>query len=276
METKKIYQQIPLIMADLGPIAKERTNVHHNYAFRGIEDMYNAVQPVMVKHKVFCVPQVTDVKSETFNSQGGKLSYRVQVIVNHKFYAEDGSFVEVIICAEGIDTSDKATNKAVSAAMKYAFIELFSIPTIDVEDGDKTSPEGPKGNTPPPANKRPPAGAKPPVSPKPGPAPSKPNPTPPAAAKANPAPAADPDPNAYGNFKGGFPPPPGAPPADIDQAREAVRIEIQAEKARLKWTNPGLTKFVKDNTGKATVELTTPEMEVVRDAMRRLSPASQQ
>ncbi len=42
---------------------------------------------------------------------------------------------------EGLDNSDKATNKAMSGAMKYALIELFCVPTQDVEDSDRTSPE---------------------------------------------------------------------------------------------------------------------------------------
>ena len=55
----------------------------------------------------------------------------------------DGDSVDVVTLGEGIDTADKASNKAMSAAMKYALIELFSVPTQDVEDGDRTSPEMP-------------------------------------------------------------------------------------------------------------------------------------
>jgi hypothetical protein len=40
-----------------------------------------------------------------------------------------------------LDNSDKASNKAMSGAMKYALIELFCVPTQDVEDSDRTSPE---------------------------------------------------------------------------------------------------------------------------------------
>lgn len=139
--SNEIFALIPKIMGELGSIGKGNTNTHQGYKFRGIEDMYNNIHPVLVKYGVFCVPQVIDSTSESFSNGNGKQSFRVQIRVNHKFYAFDGSFVEVIIAAEGIDTSDKATNKALSAAMKYAFIELLSIPTQDIEDSDRTTLE---------------------------------------------------------------------------------------------------------------------------------------
>jgi len=128
-------------MADIGAVAKGRKNEQQGYMFRGIEDMYQAAHPALVKHKVFCCPQVTESDSQDRVMKNGTPAVRVTLKVAHRFYAPDGSYVEVITCGEGIDTSDKATNKAMSAAMKYAFIELFSIPTQDVEDSDKASPE---------------------------------------------------------------------------------------------------------------------------------------
>lgn len=147
-KTGKIFSLIPKIMADIKPVEKDRTNEFQNYKFRGIDDMYNAIHPALIKHGVFCCPQV--LKSETFeiettdNKGTVKAAYRVLLTVTHKFYADDGSCIEVIIQGEGIDRSDKASNKALSAAMKYAFIELFSIPTADIEDPDRDHPKAGK------------------------------------------------------------------------------------------------------------------------------------
>lgn len=137
----KIYSLISSVMADIKPIGKDQTNQHQKYKFRGIDDMYNSIYPALIKHGVFCCPQVQ--KSETFEIDcgEGKVAFRVLLTIAHRFYAEDGSFIEVITPGEGIDRSDKASNKAMSAAMKYAFIELFSIPTEDIEDSDRESPE---------------------------------------------------------------------------------------------------------------------------------------
>lgn len=144
MNPGKIFSLIPKIMKDLGPIGKDGVNQVQKYKFRGIDQMYNAIQPVLVAHGVFCVPQVIDTRVDVLqgtNAKGEpKISFHVILTVNHKFCADDGSFVEVITVGEGLDTSDKATNKALSGAQKYAFIELFSIPTDDIADSDRDTP----------------------------------------------------------------------------------------------------------------------------------------
>ena len=146
METKagKIYSLIPKIMADIKAIGKDQKNIGQGWKFRGIDQMYSAIQPALIKHGVFCCPQVQ--KSETFEIEAGegKIAFRVILTIAHRFYADDGSYIEVITIGEGIDRSDKASNKAMSAAMKYCFIELFSIPTEDIEDSDRDSPEAGK------------------------------------------------------------------------------------------------------------------------------------
>lgn len=144
MNPGKIFSLIPKVMSDIGSISKGRKNEHQNYKFRGIEDMYNVIQPALIKHGVFCCPQVVDSQNFELTSANGKASCRVLLKISHRFYADDGSYIEVITQGEGIDTSDKASNKAMSAAMKYAFIELFSIPTEDIDDSDSDSPEAGK------------------------------------------------------------------------------------------------------------------------------------
>lgn len=140
----KIFSLIPKIMADIKPIGKDQRNSVQNYKFRGIDDMYNTIHPVLTKHGVFCCPRVINTESSEIDCGDNKTAYRVILTVAHRFYAEDGSCIEVITVGEGLDRSDKASNKALSAAMKYAFIELFSIPTEDMEDSDRESPEAGK------------------------------------------------------------------------------------------------------------------------------------
>ena len=158
----KIYKAINEVMKDLGAIAKGRKNTHQGYAFRGIEDFYNSIHPELSAKGIFIATQVIDKISET-HQKGDKTSFRVMLNVNHKFYAEDGSCVEVITAGEGIDTSDKATSKALSMAMKYAFIQTFSIPTQDMSDPERDSPSVDATN--PIEAKAPPKAAKPAAAP---------------------------------------------------------------------------------------------------------------
>jgi hypothetical protein len=141
-----IYKKISQVMADIGSIGKERQNREQNYKFRGIEDLYNAAQPAMIKHGIFCAPSVLEYQSNEYmtavrgDGSGGKRMQRVIMRVQHRFYAEDGSFVETITSGEGVDQSDKAANKCMSAAFKYALMEIFCVPTEDIEDADRTTP----------------------------------------------------------------------------------------------------------------------------------------
>lgn len=136
-----IYESIHAVMADCGAIAKSSVNPQQNYKFRGIDAVMNALNPALVKNKVFVVPDVLDQKREERQTpRGGTLIYSI-VRVKYTFYAEDGSYVCACVVGEGMDSGDKATNKAMSAAFKYACFQTFCIPTEEMRDSEEDSPE---------------------------------------------------------------------------------------------------------------------------------------
>ena len=133
-----IYESITKIMQEVPSIKKKKKNAQQGFMYRGIDDVMNVFQPLLAKHKVFIVPQVLEQKREDrISSKGSSLIYSVCTI-KYTFYAEDGSFVEAITVGEGMDSGDKATNKAMAIAMKYALFQVFCIPTQD--DPDSTTP----------------------------------------------------------------------------------------------------------------------------------------
>lgn len=132
----KIYQSIISVMEDVGAIGKEKKNQTQGFMYRGIDDVMNALNPAFIKHKVFAVTQVLDQqREERTTAKGGMLIYSI-CKVKYTFYAEDGSNVEVITIGEGMDSGDKATNKAMAIAFKYACFQLFCIPTEEMTDPD--------------------------------------------------------------------------------------------------------------------------------------------
>lgn len=132
----KIYQSIISVMEDVGAIGKEKQNKTQGFMYRGIDDVMNALNPAFIKHKVFAVTQVLDQKrEERTTAKGGMLIYSI-CKVKYTFYAEDGTNVEVITIGEGMDSGDKATNKAMAIAFKYACFQLFCIPTEEMTDPD--------------------------------------------------------------------------------------------------------------------------------------------
>lgn len=132
-------------MAEIGSVAKDQRNAAQGFKFRGIDQFVNALYPALVKHGVFMAPRCVSEKSElrevTRGSGKAGVDKYVSILMEYDFFAEDGSKVTVgPIPAEGFDSGDKATNKALSAALKYALIQTFSIPTEDMAEADKDSP----------------------------------------------------------------------------------------------------------------------------------------
>ncbi len=140
MNDHKIYKAMLAIQNEIDAIGKNKTNAQQGFKFRGIDDVYNTVHPLLSKHGVFSVPRVTNSKYETYVNAKGNRATSVYLAVEYTFYAEDGSSVICAVASEGTDYADKATNKAMSFAHKYAILQIFSIPTDDIIDGDADSP----------------------------------------------------------------------------------------------------------------------------------------
>jgi len=132
METKKVYQAISAVakeMAEKG-ISKDRKNVQQGFQFRGIDQVYNALAPALAKNGLVILPRITErTVTERATQKGGVLFY-VVVKAEFDFVAtEDGSVHTVTTYGEAMDSGDKATNKAMSIAYKYAAFQAFCIPT---------------------------------------------------------------------------------------------------------------------------------------------------
>lgn len=136
-----IYEKMPLVMADLGAIGKERTNSFHKYNFRGIDDVYNACHAVLVKHGVFTIPYVVNHKVDEYVDEKGRRTIHVVAEIEYQFYASDGSTVRCRVLGEGADSGDKACNKAMASAHKYALIQSLCIPTEEQKDSEYDSPD---------------------------------------------------------------------------------------------------------------------------------------
>ena len=101
----------------------------------------NALKPILTKNKIFTVPQVLEQARENkITSNGGELRYSLLKIA-FRFYTTDGSFVEAVTLGEGMDSGDKASNKAMAIAYKYALFQVFCIPTEEMTDPDGESYE---------------------------------------------------------------------------------------------------------------------------------------
>ena len=134
MTQPNIYQAINSIMQDVDAIGKNKKNAQQGYSFRGIDDMYNALQPLFKRHNVFIASNVLESKrEERQTAKGGTLIYTIAKC-QFKFFTIDGSFIESVLEGEAMDSGDKSTNKAMSTALKYALMQMFLIPTEEKLD----------------------------------------------------------------------------------------------------------------------------------------------
>jgi hypothetical protein len=140
--TKAVYKAINAVQIALAKsgIAKDRQA--QTYKFRGIDDVYNAISPLLGEHGLCILPRM--IRRDCQERQTAKGSAIFYVIVEAEFdfvAAEDGSVHVVRTFGEAMDMSDKATNKAMSAAYKYAAMQAFAIPTEGDNDTENQNIE---------------------------------------------------------------------------------------------------------------------------------------
>ena len=144
MEKTSVYKAIAAVSAALSKngISKERKNAIQGYAFRGIDDVLNALAPLLAEHKLVILPRVVSREVSERSGKNGNALFYVAVSMEFEFVsAEDGSSCIVRTVGEAMDSGDKATNKAMSAAYKYAAFQTFCIPTEGDNDADATTHE---------------------------------------------------------------------------------------------------------------------------------------
>jgi hypothetical protein len=133
-----IHVLLGKVMAEIGAVGKDRDNLLQGWKFRGIDDLCNAVHPALVAHGVFVVPEILgDIHvDQVAYGIKGTMAFHVILKVAFHFSAPDGSTVTATMAGEAIDAGDKAANKAMTAAFKYALMQIFCIPTESTPDAD--------------------------------------------------------------------------------------------------------------------------------------------
>ena len=141
---KNVYQCIAQVSGELAKsgISKDNKNLQQGYKFRGIDDIYNALAPMLSEVGLVILPRVISREcTERTTKNGGALFYTVVEVEFDFVSSQDNSKHTVKIYGEAMDSADKSTNKAMSAAYKYMCLETFCIPTEGDNDADATTHE---------------------------------------------------------------------------------------------------------------------------------------
>ena len=140
---EQIYTLMGEAMRKISAVSKDSLNQTQGFKYRGIDAVMNALYPVMSSLGLFIVPEVLEqtreerVSVKTYNNTEKKTTLLYSILkIKYTMYAPDGSNVSCVVIGEGMDSGDKASNKALAVGLKYACFQMFMIPTEDMIDPD--------------------------------------------------------------------------------------------------------------------------------------------
>lgn len=102
-----------------------------SYRYVSVEAVIEKLRPEMIRQQLVLLPVgVEPLTIETFEGKNGGRQNRTQVKYTFKLlHAASGQSEPVVVIGEAIDVGDKSSNKAMTAARKYALVMAFNIET---------------------------------------------------------------------------------------------------------------------------------------------------
>lgn len=120
------------VMAEVRELGKDRrTDSGARFNFRGVDDVMNAVGPVLRKHGVSVVPTAVNHIPETYATKSGTAMRNVTVVVSYAIHGPAGDTMSGAAAGEAADAGDKATPKAMSVAYRTFLLQSLCLPTGD-------------------------------------------------------------------------------------------------------------------------------------------------
>ena len=132
----------------LGVGKDKKTEAGPKYAYRSVDDVINAIEPMLTKAGVITSISYHDVAAEDVsivNQRGeSRNARRIACLQRVKFsHSNDDGVITTLdteAIGEGLDSGDKAANKAMSIAYKYALGLSLPIPFVGKDDPDAEQP----------------------------------------------------------------------------------------------------------------------------------------
>lgn len=138
--TGLIYQRMAAALPDVEAVSKSRKNAEQKYAYRGAEDIMNAIHPVLAKHKIFIVQDWEEmIQKDGESSKGSKFTETTMKMV-FNFTTDDGSSIAVRVPSQGRDYGDMGVYKCMTMAFKYALAFTFCVPFAQLDGAEDKAP----------------------------------------------------------------------------------------------------------------------------------------
>ena len=152
-EIKKmnIYEKMSAITNELGVVAKNlNVDMGKGKSYKAVQekDVLDADKPVEENYRVYSYPKERKVVDygilEKETSYGTTKNMYLRIETTYEFVNLDNpdEKIEMTSYADGIDSGDKATGKAMTYSVKYSLLKAYKIATGDDPDKDASPEKG--------------------------------------------------------------------------------------------------------------------------------------
>lgn len=146
-----VYERLAKVTQEMPAVEKDKNHAQ-GYKYRSIDAICGVVHELFAKHKLTLIPRV--LKSEKVivdrvkNDNVVGKNVHVSMEIEYRLICLDDASELIVgpIMTEGVDPGDKATFKATSMGLKYALIQLFTIPVQNTYDGDASATGKPEAS----------------------------------------------------------------------------------------------------------------------------------
>jgi hypothetical protein len=129
-------QSIVGVMNLVSGVAKRDRNDAQRFNFRGIDAVVNAIGPALREVGGVIVPTVLKKKYDRGVTKSGTPTVECFLTIAFDWHGTDGGEpIRGVVAAEAMDTSDKATAKAMSVGLRTYLLQTLMLPT-DEKDPD--------------------------------------------------------------------------------------------------------------------------------------------
>src|SRR3546814_13875374 len=109
----KVYEAIAAVQGELAKhgISKDRKNAQQGYNFRGIDDLYTALSPLLAKHKLCVIPRVLTREVSERHTESGSINFNVSGHAQFDFVSVEDASTHV--CATFVEAKERSEESSV-------------------------------------------------------------------------------------------------------------------------------------------------------------------
>lgn len=131
-----LFELIPAVMTGIGAIAKDLENKNMNFKYRGIDQVIDAIHGPLVAARIILTQNDIYERNEWRQSKSGGDIQFATVMIRYTMWGPGGDSMSSQVSGNGMDSGNKALNKARSDAFKYWIFHTFAVRFEALPDGD--------------------------------------------------------------------------------------------------------------------------------------------